>query len=135
MHTDLLNTIRKEIQVRTSRSSGKGGQNVNKVSSRVEVIFNPLESELFSEEEKALLLERLANKLTNRNELIITCEEERSQLLNKEIAIRKLVNLLRASLVRQKARKATKPGNAAKEKRIEEKKRLSEKKKNRRIDY
>jgi ribosome-associated protein len=101
-------SIIKTLVFKTSRSGGKGGQHVNKVSSKVELIFNPGESNLFSADEKSLLMERLANRLDQQGNLHIISQEDRSQLTNKENAIDKLLILLRASLHVAKARKATK---------------------------
>jgi ribosome-associated protein len=110
--------IIKIVEFKTSRSGGKGGQHVNKVSSKVELIFNPAEASLFSEAEKSLLLERLSKRLDQQGNLHIISQEDRSQLVNKEKAIDKLLSLLRASLHIAKTRKATKIPKAVIRKRL-----------------
>lgn len=108
----------KEITFKTSRSGGKGGQNVNKVSSKVELNIDVRSSALFSEEQKTLLLFKLSNKINSNGILQIITEEDRSQLVNKERGIEKLIVLLRAALHQPKTRKATRPGKAVIEKRL-----------------
>jgi ribosome-associated protein len=105
--TSTMNTeiIKKELSYRTSRSGGKGGQNVNKVETKVEIIFNPLASEAFTEDEKARLLQRLAPQLTKEGCLQLTAQEERSQLANKEIVEKKLFQVLHHALKVEKVRK------------------------------
>jgi len=121
----------KEFEYRTSRSGGPGGQNVNKVSSKVELRFHVNNSELLSEEEKTLLHEKLGNYITQEGYLQITSQTERSQLANKERCIQKFYELLGKAFTKQKARKATKPSKAAHQERIAAKKKLSDKKANR----
>lgn len=121
----------KEVIVKTSRSGGKGGQNVNKVSSKVELVFNIAASVLFTDDQKALLQERLASRLDTEGNLHVVSQEDRSQLLNKQRALIKLDNLLAKSLEVQKKRKATKVPKAVIEKRLQNKSAKSEKKKNR----
>jgi ribosome-associated protein len=118
----------KEFEYRTSRSGGPGGQNVNKVSSKVELRFHVNNSELLSEEEKALLHEKLGNYISQEGYLQLTCQTERSQLANKERCIQKFYELLGKAFTKQKARKATKPSRAAHQERIASKKKLSDKK-------
>jgi len=127
------NSINREIFMREivfthSRSSGPGGQHVNKVSTKVELRFNILRSELLSEEEKAILSNKLKNKITKEGDLVIISRKERSQLKNKEIAIEKFIKLLKETLTPIKLRKETKPTRASREKRLEDKKLVSEKK-------
>lgn len=117
-----------EILFSASRSSGPGGQHVNKVSTKIELRFNILKSELLSEEEKAILLQKLKNKINKDGELIIISQEERSQIKNKEAAIEKFIIILKEALTSIKERKATKPTRASLEKRLEEKRLVSEKK-------
>ena len=128
----LLQTIRDhELIFSASRSSGPGGQHVNKASTKVEIRFNIPESEILSDEQKSMLQEKFANKITTGGELIATSQATRSQLDNKEKAIEKLLKMIEKSLLPPKKRKPTKPTRAAKEKRLEEKKKLSEKKEKR----
>ncbi len=121
-----------EIIFQTSRSSGPGGQNVNKVESRVELRFHLGNSQVLNDAQKALILEKLANRLTADGLLLITAQDDRSQLRNKEIALTRFRELLLTSLRRPKARKATRPGKGAVRKRLEGKKIQGEKKANRR---
>jgi ribosome-associated protein len=121
----------KEFEFRTSRSGGPGGQNVNKVSSKVELRFHVANSELLTETQKALIVEKLANYLTNEGYLQLICQEGRSQLANKESCIKKFYELLKKAFARQKVRRPTKPSRAARQERLAGKKQLSEKKTNR----
>jgi len=123
--------LTKELTFKTSRSGGKGGQNVNKVSSKVELIFNIQQSMLFTEEEKNLLTERLAGRLDTEGNLHIVSQEDRSQLLNKQRTILKLVDLLTRSLHVQKKRKPTKTPKSVIEKRLSNKSVIASKKENR----
>ena len=118
----------REILFSASRSSGPGGQNVNKVNTKVELRFHIPNSELISKEEKVLLLQKLKNKINKDGELIIVSQEERSQFKNKEAAIEKFINILKEALTPIKKRIATIPSKASKEKRLDEKKLVSEKK-------
>lgn len=127
--------ISPELTFQTARSGGKGGQNVNKVETMVEAYFNIAASLLLSEAQKALLQEKLANKITSEGLLLVKSQTERSQLGNKYESIKKMNRLINQALTVRKKRVATKPGKAAKEKRIQLKKRLSEKKQNRRGDF
>jgi len=121
----------KEIEIKASRSSGKGGQNVNKVSTKIELVFDVNASELLSDEEKSIISEKLANRISKEGKLILQSQESRSQRMNKEIAIKKLYELLEAALKKEKPRKKTKPSKAKKEQRLQVKKEVSEKKKSR----
>jgi ribosome-associated protein len=123
-----------ELQVQTSRSSGPGGQNVNKVESRVELRWHVASSLLLTEEQKQTLLQKFEKQLTSEGYLLITAQEDRSQLRNKEIALQKFHDLLKRALHKPKARKPTKPSKGAVRKRLEAKKKHSEKKANRRLD-
>jgi ribosome-associated protein len=118
-----------EVDFSTSRSSGPGGQNVNKVNSKVTLKFDLKRSQALTEEEKDLLLHRLSAKLTTDGVLLISSQEKRSQLDNKESAIAKFEEILRKAFAKRKKRKPTKPSKASKEKRIKSKKVNSEKKK------
>ncbi|RSK42782.1 alternative ribosome rescue aminoacyl-tRNA hydrolase ArfB [Hymenobacter perfusus] len=125
-----------ELQFQTSRSSGPGGQNVNKVESRVELRFRLLDSQLLTDEQKETLLQKLASRLTAESELLVVAQEDRSQLRNKETALRKFHELLSKALYKPKARKATKPSKGAVRQRLESKKKHGDKKTNRgRVDY
>ena len=121
----------KEIKITASRSSGPGGQNVNKVNTKVEIRLNIAGSLLLSDEEKIILLAKLANKINANGELIITSQSERTQLANKEAAIHKLNRLISNALKVKKKRRPTKVPKAVKEKRLQTKHFNSEKKDNR----
>lgn len=128
----LINSLLPELTFTTSRSSGPGGQHINKVSTKVELRFNILKSEVLSDELKILLIQKLKSKITSLGDLIITSQATRSQLKNKETTIEKFSLILEKALTSPKKRKPTKPSRAAKEKRIESKRKLSEKKDKRR---
>jgi len=123
--------ILRSVTFKTSRSGGKGGQNVNKVSSKVELIFDLSANEYLSDDEKTLLKSRLENRLDSEGLLHIVSQEDRSQLLNKEKTIAKLIELLKNSLHVQKKRKPTKIPKGVIEKRLKNKAYTSERKKNR----
>lgn len=106
---------------KTSRSGGKGGQNVNKVSSKVELVFSIEAFEYFTDEEKVLLKEKLQNRLDSEGLLHIVSQEDRSQLLNKEKTVAKLIDLLKKAMIVQKKRKPTKIPKAIIEKRLKNK--------------
>lgn len=120
-----------ELQFQTSRSSGPGGQNVNKVNSRVEVRFDISNSALLNDDQKQLLLSKLASKITVEGILCLASQKTRSQLINKEDAIQKLNSLIIKALTPIKARKRTKPTAGAVEKRLTEKRHKSQIKQNR----
>ena len=121
-----------ELQFKAVRSSGAGGQNVNKVSSKVVLSFDLKNSQGLSEEEKTLLENKLANRLTSEQILILNCDEDRSQLKNKSIVIKRFLDIITAGLVIPKIRKATKVPKSVIKKRIKDKKNLSEIKQSRR---
>jgi len=118
-----------EIEFQFSRSSGKGGQNVNKVETKVEIRFNIDRSKAFSEEEKEKIKEALASRINQEGDLIIRSEEERSQLQNKKIAVEKLNAIIGEVLKPKEERIPTKVPQASKAERLKEKKIISEKKK------
>lgn len=117
-----------EIQISASRSGGPGGQNVNKVSTKIELRFPVKSSETFQEKEKQAILAKLKNRINLEGELIVTSSTERSQWRNRENAIRKFFELLEKALSKPKKRKKTQPTTASKIKRIENKKKLAHKK-------
>ena len=120
-----------ELSFKAVRSSGAGGQNVNKVSSKVVLSFNLLNSDALSEDEKLLLEQNLEPRLTNEKILILNCDEDRSQLKNKEIVIKRFLQIIKQNLIVPKERKATKVPRSVIKKRIQNKRNLSEKKENR----
>ena len=121
-----------ELSFKAVRSSGAGGQNVNKVSSKVVLSFDLLNSKALSEDEKLLLEQNLEPRLTNDKILILNCDEDRSQLKNKEIVIKRFLQIINQNLIVPKERKATKVPKSVIKKRIQNKRNLSEKKQNRR---
>ena len=120
-----------ELQYKAVRSSGAGGQNVNKVSSKVVLTFDLKKSKALSDEEKALLEISIAARLTSDLILILNCDEDRSQLRNKEIVTKRFLDLIKKGLTVQKARKETRVPKAAIRKRIKNKKNTSQIKQNR----
>lgn len=127
-----INLLKKELNYKTSRSGGKGGQNVNKVETKVEITYNLYNSRVFSEEQKQKLSVKLKNKLNEEGELRIVSENFRTQLENKNGAVKKLISLLNQALKMDKKRKATKPTKAGKERRLDTKKKRGETKQLRR---
>lgn len=125
----------REITFKTSRSGGKGGQNVNKVSSKVELTLNIRNSLLFTDEQKQTISEKLSNRINAEGILQIITEEDRSQLRNKERSLEKLLILLKNALHKVKVRKPTKPGKSVVEKRLKLKQATAIKKINRRGDH
>lgn len=130
-----VSVLQPDITYKTSRSGGKGGQHVNKVSSKVELNYNFQNSVLFTEEQKMQLREKLRNRLNADGNIQIICEEGRSQLSNKNRCLEKLVLMLQQALHKQKQRKATKPKHSAIEQRLKEKQLRAMKKINRRKDF
>ena len=124
-----------ELSYKTSRSSGSGGQNVNKVETSVTVIWKVEDSTVFTESEKERILLKLKNKINAEGILQTTVSESRTQLQNKKIAIEKIQELVNKSLIVPKKRIATKPSRVKVEKRLESKKKLSEKKENRKFRF
>ncbi len=120
-----------ELKFKAVRSSGSGGQHVNKTASKVEVSFNVKTSLAFSENEKERLLKKLKTKISLEGILQLSCGETRSQHRNKTIVIDRLIELLKNSLKKPKPRKKTKPSKSSVEKRLKTKKSLALKKTNR----
>ncbi len=121
-----IEKIISELSFKAVRSSGAGGQNVNKVSSKVVLTFDVNSSQALSEEEKALLLMNIASRLTIENILILNCDEDRSQLKNKDIVVKRFLEIIKKGLHVPKVRKATKIPKSVIKKRIKDKKNISE---------
>ena len=118
-----------EITITASRSSGPGGQNVNKVNTKVEIRLNINDSNLLTSEEKNNIFEKLPNKINSIGELIVVSQSERTQLRNKELAIKKLNELITNALKVEKKRIRTRTPKSVKEKRLKDKKITSNTKK------
>jgi ribosome-associated protein len=127
-----IEKIISELTFKAVRSSGAGGQNVNKVSSKVVLTFDLNTSQALSEEEKALLLTNIAPRLTTENILILNCDEDRSQLKNKDIVVKRFLEIIKKGLHVPKIRKVTKIPKSVIKKRIKDKKNISEIKQSRR---
>jgi len=121
-----------ELAYKAVRSSGAGGQNVNKVSSKVVLSFNLLQSQSLSDEEKLLVETKLASRLTDDKVLILQCDEDRSQIRNKDIVTRRFLKVLEGALKVDKPRVPTKIPRSVIKKRIEGKRRQADKKQSRR---
>jgi len=117
-----------ELKFKAVKSSGSGGQNVNKVATKVELYFSLEDSGAFSEKEKFRLIQKLRNKLTKDNSLILQCDESRSQHKNKEIVITRFVTIIQEALKRNKRRIPTKIPKSVIRKRLSDKRNISDKK-------
>ncbi|KGO78922.1 peptide chain release factor 1 [Flavobacterium beibuense F44-8] len=125
-----------EPEYKAVRSSGAGGQNVNKVSSKVILGFDLNNSQAFTEEEKELLNEKLSSRLNTKGTLILQCDEDRSQIRNKQLVTKRFIELIETALQQDKPRIATKIPKAVIKKRLENKRRQAEKKQSRKkFDY
>ena len=124
-----------ELKWRFSRSSGPGGQNINKTNTRVEIIFNVRESKALNDYQKLVITKKLKSKLVN-NCICIAVQDQRNQLINRQLAIIRIESLIRNSLKNpSKIRKATKPSIASQKRRLDSKKKRGELKKNRQRKY
>jgi len=117
-----------EFTFSASRSSGAGGQNVNKVNTKVELRFSVVDSALLTSREKEILTQKMESRLTAAGLLIIVSQEERTQLKNKAICVMKFFDILQKALTPRKRRKPTRPTRASKERRLDQKKATSERK-------
>lgn len=124
-----------ELEFRSSRSGGPGGQNVNKLETRIELLFDVARSPSLTDEQRNVLMSNLRSKLDTDGVLRVVSQESRSQWQNKRLAVEKFVLLLRKALKPQRKRVATKPSRSAKEKRLKLKKIRGERKKLRRESY
>ena len=134
---DAVSISEDEITFTASRAGGPGGQNVNKVSTRVMLLFDLAGSPSLTEEQKQRISVRLRTRVSKDGVLRVVSQKHRSQSANKEAAVERLAELLKEALVRQKPRKKTKVSRAAKERRLDEKRRRSQVKKQRskKIDF
>lgn len=124
----MFEQILSELDFRTSKSSGPGGQHVNKVSTRVTLLFSVADSSALSDNQKELILGKLKNRISNDGILSLSCDETRSQVKNKEIVIERFKVLIENAIKPIKKRKPTKPTKSSIEKRLKLKKQKSDKK-------
>ncbi len=128
-------SLRPFVSFQTSRSGGSGGQHVNKVETKVTLLFDVDAVTFFSEEEKERIRRRLTSRLQADGLLQVVSQKTRSQLQNKEIAMQKLVELLTVAFLTEKPRKATRPSKAAVQKRLDAKRQQALRKINRKRDW
>jgi len=121
--------LTRELKFTTARSSGPGGQNVNKVNTKVILSFDVANSEILTIDQKEVLTSKLASRLTKEGVLLLSSQDKRSQLQNKEAVIVKFDDILKKAFAKKKKRKATKPSKASIQKKATQKKQHSEKKK------
>ena len=128
-----MNTVKiiQELQFKAVRSSGAGGQHVNKVSTKIELSFDVNSSKALTEIEKERIVLKLGHRLTKENLLLLQCDESRSQHKNKDLSIIRFLEVIKGALKVPKKRKATKPSKASIEKRLQSKKKAAQKKVNR----
>lgn len=128
-----MNTAKiiRELQFKAVRSSGAGGQHVNKVSTKIELSFDVNSSKALTEIEKERIVLKLGHRLTKENLLLLQCDESRSQHKNKDLSIIRFLEVIKGALKVPKKRKATKPSKASIEKRLQSKKKAAQKKVNR----
>ena len=128
---EILSGIEKEVVYRTSRSGGAGGQHVNKVSTKVELLFEVNSSVVLTDRRKSIILDKLSNRIKAEGILVLKCDETRSQLTNKEIVFERFIHLIKTALIPVKKRKPTRPSRSSVKKRLDNKKKHSQKKSNR----
>jgi ribosome-associated protein len=120
-----IRNLEKEFVYSTSRSSGPGGQNINKVNTKVELRFSIINSQLLSEDEKELIIRKLKNKISKDGELILSEQSERSQMMNKKLVAEKFYMIVSKALTIPARRRSTRPTPASRIKRLEKKKKHS----------
>lgn len=120
-----------ELQIETSRSSGPGGQNVNKVSSKIRVRWNVYASQVLDSFQKSRIVEKCAHRMTKEGDIFVEVDDERSQIQNKKIALQRLQDIITIALKPVKARRPTRPTRASRERRLNTKKQIGMRKQSR----